>query len=111
MLAVLGSLGALAFGLQVVTVEALLLGGTWLATLGFGIGLPASAVYHGLLWRSLRRAGALPAGWYWRPTSLHRRVPAPDRALVLGFCALGAAGFFAIVLGCAAIALAVWRSV
>ena len=108
--ALLGSLGGLALGLHVVPVETLLLGGIWLATLGFGVGIPASALYHALLWRSLRRAQALPAGWYWRPTSLHRRVPAAERPWVLAFCALGAAGFFAIVLGCAALALAVWRS-
>jgi len=109
-IAIVAFLGAFALGLHVLAVETLLGIGLWLVVAGLLVGLPASAVYHALLRRSLLRLSALPAGWYWSPTSLHGRIPAQDRAAVLGFCFVGAAGFLAIVVGCAAIALAAWRS-
>ena len=105
----LGALGSLVLGLQVLSVEALLGAGLWLVGVGLVVGLPASAVYHALLRRSLLRVDALPSRWYWHPTSLHGRIPAPDRPSVLGFCAVGAAGFLVILVGCVAVALATWR--
>jgi hypothetical protein len=109
-LALIGSLGAFVLVLQVVPVATLLTAGLWLLGAGLGIGLPTSAVYHALLRRSLLRIDALPPGWYWNPTALHGRIPAADRAGVLGFCFVAASGFVAIVVGCVAVALAAWRS-
>lgn len=109
--ATLVALSGLAVGLYALSVPGLLAAGVWLGLAGFAVGLPASAVYHALLRRSLLRAGALPGGWYWRPISLHARVPRDERPLMLAFCYAGAGGFFAIVAGCAAVALAAWRSV
>jgi hypothetical protein len=109
-LGIVAALGSFALGVQILAVETLLGAGLWLVGGGLLVGLPASAVYHALLRRSLLRVDALPAGWYWNPTSLHARIPAADRSVVLGFCFVGAAGFVGIVAGCAAIALAAWRS-
>lgn len=109
--ATLLALSGLAVGLYALSIPDLLAAGVWLGLAGFAVGLPASAVYHALLRRSLVRAGALPVGWYWRPLTLHARVPRDERPLLLVFCTVGAGGFFAIVAGCAAVALAAWRSV
>lgn len=109
-LALLAVLGAVALALHALSVEALLISGLWLVGAGLALGLPAGALYHALLRRSLLRVNGLPPRWYWHPTALHPRIPQPDRPVVLGSCLLGAAGFFGIVVGCAAVALAVWRS-
>ncbi len=106
----IATMAAFVMGVQLLSVGALLSLGILLVGGGFGVGLPASAVYHALLRRSLLRANALPPRWYWRPISLHPQIPSPDRFVVLAWCYLGAAGFFAIVLGCAVVALAAWRS-
>jgi hypothetical protein len=81
--------------------ELLLFGGIRVVALGFALGLPTGAIYHVALYRSLRRVHALPARWWWRPVSHHDLIPDADRARVLGWCYLGAAGFLVIVLGIA----------
>lgn len=109
-LGLLATLSGFALGAHVVSAEMLLAGGLWLVGIGLAVGLPASAVYHALLRQSLVRVDALPARWYWNPTALHGEIPPRDRLRVLGFCFVGAAGFVGILVGCAAVALAVWRS-
>lgn len=81
--------------------EMLLFGGLWIVAAGFALGLPMGAVYHYSLYRSLRRADALPARWWLRPTALHDRIPRGDRFHVLAWCYAGAAGFLLILLGIA----------
>jgi hypothetical protein len=93
-----------------VPVDALLLLGVQLVAAGLLFGVPTGAVYHLALRRSLVRAGSLPRRWWLRPTSLHGRIPASDRARVLGWCFAGAAGFFVTVLGCALVALGAVRA-
>ena len=106
----IAAMAAFVLGVKLLSVGALLSLGVVLVGGGFLVGLPASAVYHALLRRSLIRANALPPRWYWRPIRLHPQIPSPDRLAVLAWCYLGAAGFFAIVVGCAVVALAAWRS-
>jgi hypothetical protein len=110
MFGIVVALGGFALALHVLSIELLLAGGLWLVAAGLLIGLPASAVYHALLRRSLLRADALPRGWYWHPTALHGRIPQADRTQVLGWCFVAAAGFVGIMLGCMAVARATWRS-
>ena len=81
--------------------ELLLFGGLWTTGAGFAVGLPAGAIYHYVLYRSLERADALPDGWWWRPLSHHDSVPAADRFSVLAWCYAGAAGFLVILTGLA----------
>jgi hypothetical protein len=90
-------------------VETVLWAGAAVTVTGLAFGVPAGAWYHVELRRSLLRAGALPAGWYWRPLALHDRVPASDRRRVLAWCYLGAAGFGITVLGCGIVALGALR--
>jgi hypothetical protein len=91
--------------------EWLLFGGMWIVAGGFALGLPTGALYHLTLYRSLRRANALPARWWLRPTSHHDRIPVADRVRVLGWCYLGAAGFLVIVVGIAITAAGALRIV
>jgi len=75
--------------------------GLWVVGAGFALSVPTGAVYHYTLYRSLRRAGALPARWWLRPTAHHSRIPAADRFHVLAWCYAGAAGFLVILVGIA----------
>jgi len=79
--------------------ETLLFAGVWIGAAGFLVGLPAGALYHLLLYRSLGRIDALSARWWLHPTSLHDRIPESDRLRVLAWCYLGAGGFLVIVVG------------
>ena len=81
--------------------EMLLFGGLWIVGAGFALGLPTGAIYHYVLFQSLRRVDALPARWWLRPTTLHDRIPQGDRIHVLGWCYAGAAGFLLILIGIA----------
>ncbi len=90
--------------------ETWLIAGFWLGAIGMGFGVPTGLLYHVALARSLRRVDALPAGWYWRPTQLHGRLPHADRRWVLGWCGAGALGFVIAVLGCVVTAIGVLRS-
>jgi len=91
--------------------ELLLFGGLWVVAAGFALGVPTGALYHLALYRSLQRTDGLPPGWWWRPTSLHARIPQADRFHVLGWCYLGAAGFFVILVGIAIAAVGALRLV
>ena len=109
-LGLLAALGALAAALAVAP-AALLVAGFWLTVAGLGFGVPTGVLYHVALRRSLLAADALPARWWWSPTTLHDAIPDADRAWVLGWCYAGAAGFLVTVLGCALVALAAWRGI
>jgi hypothetical protein len=105
LVALAGSAGALA-----VAPDLLLLIGFWVAAGGLAFGVPTGLVYHLALQRALRAAGRLPARWWLHPTSLHDDLPPADRFRVLAWCAAGAAGFAATVLGCALVALGAFRA-
>lgn len=87
----------------------LLVLGFWTTLGGLAFGIPTGALYHLELRRSLLTCERLPARWWIAPTALHGEIPAEDRARVLGWCYAGAAGFGVTLLGCALVALAVWR--
>ncbi len=80
--------------------------GLALVLLGMAIGVPAGALYHVRLYRLVRPQGA----WWLHPTALHPRLGDPDRARVLRWFKVGAAGFALAILGCALVAFAAWRS-
>ena len=90
--------------------DALLVGGFWTALAGLAFSVPTGLVYHLALRRALRAAGRLPARWWLRPTALHGELPDADRFAVLAWCAAGAAGFAASLLGCALVALGALRA-
>lgn len=79
--------------------DALVVAGVWISAAGLAFGVPTGLVYHVALHRSLRRAHALPPGWWWRPTALHDRLPEEDRTAVLLWCGAGATGFLVTVAG------------
>lgn len=109
-LGILVALGALAAAFAVAP-AALLVAGFWIALAGLAFGVPTGFYYHVALHRSLAAIGALPARWWWSPTSLHDAIPDADRFWVLAWCYAGAAGFLVTVLGCALVALAAWRGI
>lgn len=99
--------GAAAWLLPLVSPESLVIGG-WLVTgAGLSLGLPAGAVYHGVLRSCLRANGALPARWWLHPVALHDRLAAAQRARVMRWFLLGGAGFAASLVGCAVVAAGV----
>lgn len=104
------ALAALAVGFAVAP-PALLVAGFWLALAGLAFGVPTGFYYHVALRRSLVAIDALPARWWWSPTALHDAIPDADRAWVLAWCYVGAAGFLVTVLGCALVALAAFRGI
>ena len=73
--------------------------GTTLLVVGFGIGLPASSVYHVLLRNALTRRQALSKGWYWDPMRYHHLVPPGPRRVIERWFFAGGAGFVILVLG------------
>lgn len=90
--------------------ETLILAGLGLAAIGFGYGIPTAIVYHWRLYRSLSACGRLPARWWLQPTALHDRIPAPDRAGVFVWGALGGSGFGMILLGILLTSIGLWRT-
>jgi hypothetical protein len=83
--------------------------GVLLVGAGLGFGIPTGLVYHLMLYRSLRRIGALPARWWLHPTALHHAIPPQDRVAVLAWCYAGALGFLVVVAGLPISAAGVWR--
>jgi hypothetical protein len=98
-----GILGGLALlsGLGRLPFENVLILGGWLVAGGLGVGLPAGLVYHVALRRELLRAGALPRGWVFRPTSFHDGLEGDGRRRVLPAFFVGAVACGAVFLGCA----------
>lgn len=94
----------------VASAESLLLGGIGLAAVGFLYGIPAAAVYHWLLYRSLVRCDRLPARWWLQPTALHDDIPREDRRGVFVWGAIGGSGFLVIVLGIILTSIGLWRT-
>ena len=90
---------ALTGALYLFPYRGLLLMGVWLVIGGFVLGVPTGLVYHIQLFRTLNPRGELPKGWIWRPIELNKKLRPYDRFRVLFWCYLGAAGFFAIVIG------------
>lgn len=87
---------------------ALLLGiGAGVTALGLLLGCGAGVVYHAALFRALAPRGALQAGWWWRPTSLHAQLAPGERRRVLPWFYAGAAGFFVTLAGCALVLAAI----
>lgn len=82
--------------------------GLWVTLAGCVVGLPAGAIYHGLLYRALRPFGPLPKGWYWRAIALNDTAPRVLRRAIWAWCGLGGLGFFAIMLGLLMIVLSMW---
>ena len=109
-LGICAALGTLA-ALWLVAPTTLLMLGFWTTLLGLAFGIPTGALYHVELHRSLSACSRLPARWWIAPTALHGELPAEDRARVLAWCYAGAAGFLVTLLGCALVALAVWRGI
>jgi len=73
--------------------------GAGLIAVGFVLGVPTGFYYHLALYRCLAPRGALPARWYWSPVRYHALLRDEERASVLLWFYLGAAGFTMIVLG------------
>jgi hypothetical protein len=78
-----------------------------LVAAGFALGVPTGVVYHILLRRALLEVDALPRDWYWRPISLHERVPPHRLPAILAWCYTGAFGFVVIVAGILVLVLSV----
>ena len=93
--------------LPLVPAEAIVETGIALIAAGTLFGLPTGCWYHVRLWAVLAPLDALPAGWWIRPASLHPRIPSDQRSSVLRWFYVGGLGFFAIVLGCFAVAAGV----
>lgn len=86
----------------------LLLGaGAVTVALGLLVGVAAGIVYHAVLFRALAPTGALPPGWWWRPTILHPRLTPAQRRRVLPWFYAGAAGFLVTLAGCAVVLVAI----
>lgn len=85
----------------------LLLAGGALLAVGLVAGVAAGIAYHVALYRALAPLGLLRPGWWWRPTSLHGRIPAEERPRVMPWFHAGAAGFFVALAGCAVLLAAV----
>jgi hypothetical protein len=81
--------------------------GIALIALGLAIGVPAGALYHVRLYREVRPARA---GWWLHPTALHAQLDERNRARVLAWFKVGAAGFVLAITGCALVALGALRS-
>ena len=79
--------------------------GVCLVVTGAAFGLPASAIYHWVLYRQAKLEGCLTPRWWWHPTDLHRLVK-QHRWLIRFWFAVGAAGFAAIMIGCGAVVVA-----
>jgi hypothetical protein len=109
-LGICAALGAVA-ALFAAAPASLLLAGFWTTLAGLALGIPTGLLYHLALYRSLVACARLPARWWVAPTSLHHLLPDADRARVLAWCVAGAAGFAISVLGCALVALALWRGI
>ncbi|MCP4606487.1 MAG: hypothetical protein GY847_39265 [Proteobacteria bacterium] len=71
----------------------------WFVGVGFVVGVPTGFIYHMQLYRMLKPRGELPKGWIWNPIQLNSRLLPGDRGRVLPWCYIGAAGFFAIIIG------------
>jgi hypothetical protein len=74
---------------------------------GLLVGVLAGLVYHAALFRALSPSGALPPGWWWRPTSLHAQLAPAQRRRVLPWFYAGAAGFLVTLAGCALVLAAI----
>ena len=66
---------------------------------GLVASVPSALIYHARLADVLRARGLLPRGWYWHPTRLHSLLTDDERDYVLGWFAVGAAGWIAAVVG------------
>ncbi len=88
----------------------LLWGGVGLIVCGLLVGVPTGALYHLRLRAVLAAEAALPARWWLHPTALHGDIPPPRRRWVMWPFYVGAAGFFAIVLGCGVMCVGFLRS-
>lgn len=89
--------------------EAMVWGGVAISAIGFAYGLPASIVYHWMLYRSLVRADRLPDRWWLSPTSHHTLIPRDERARIYTWGAIGGSGFMVIVLGILVTGVGLWR--
>lgn len=93
--------------------ETLLALSAGLIAVGLAIGVPAGLIYHLLLARGLRAAGADARRWWLRPTGFHAALAPADVRRLLPWFRVGAAGFLVVVIGCVfllLLALAVTRS-
>lgn len=92
-------LAALALARAAWSAVDLLFAGAGLTATGAMLSAVGGLGYHASLLRTLGRRGALPRGWVWRPTDLHRLLRPAERARVLPWFVLGPTGFVAVVLG------------
>src|SRR5262245_21730293 len=106
-LAGVGLLAALGLGLPLLPPETVLGAGIALALAGLALGVPTGLVYHLRLRAVLLARAALPARWWLRPTGLHAQLRDGERRAVLGWFAVGGAGFALCVLGCVVAAIGV----
>ncbi|MBI5439651.1 MAG: hypothetical protein HY900_00395 [Deltaproteobacteria bacterium] len=86
---------------NILPAERLLLAAAALICAGLAGGGAAGIAYHAALHRALTPLGALPRGWWWRPTSLHDRIPPGSRPRVMLRFHAGVAGFLVTLAGCA----------
>ena len=98
---------ALGLGLPLLPPEIVLGAGVALALVGLAVGVPTGLVYHLRLRAVLLARAALPARWWLHPTGLHAELRDGERRAVLGWFAVGGAGFALCVLGCVVAAIGV----
>ena len=91
---------------QTIPWVALMSAGNGLMFKAASVGIPAEAVYFGLLAICLHYNGQVPRGWYWRSFEHHHLLSASQRRLVLPPFFVGAFSFLLIVLGILVVFLA-----
>lgn len=97
-----------AWTIQTTTAMTLMSAGAALVVGGLLFSVPCAVRYHWSLYRTLAARGALPRHWIWQPTALHDRLHPAERARVLPWFYAGAAGWAAMMVGCALVGLAAW---
>ena len=105
-LAVVTTLCGVTWAVALVPPDALLYAGSLVTAAGLVTGVPTGFWYHVALYRALRPQGPLPDRWWLHPVPLHGRLPESDRRSVLRWFVAGGLGFFAVVIGCALVVLA-----
>ncbi len=76
--------------------------------LGVLFSLLTGILYHGALWRTLGRRGALRPRWWWAPTSYHGALGPQERRQVMPWFYAGATSFTVVVAAALLVLATVW---